>query len=127
MAASTALKRVFVRQLQASATAGSISFSAALDAVEASAFSAAKGARLATAVAANGQSHQFSVPDGVTSLGDIGIAELCNELRDRFANASAYLVESGVETPTDSQVTTQMLADLVPPLNVPTDFSGMIR
>lgn len=125
--ASALVTKAFIRQILAASKAATITFAAALNAVQLNAYSVARSGRIPISVAANGQTFQFALPTSGGSLGELGVLELTEEILQRYTNASDYLTETGIDTPTDDQITTQMLADMEPLRHAPADFSGMIR
>lgn len=64
--------------------------------------------------AGNGHSVTFSLPAAGQGVTPTEIVCLCEELLQSYSDSSAALVASGVTTPTDEQILTEMLDRLQP-------------
>jgi len=118
--ASTAYKRLFVRNLGYSTENGTLCDQLKL-LVKASVTSTSSG-KVLTATASNGHSHSWTIPEEFSPQ---QAAELVSEIVDRKEEAEAKLIADGNATPTDAQIITEMLDKLRPIRSVGQDYTGL--
>lgn len=119
---TTAYKKLTLRGLQWDAEAGSLTLAAVLKSAAQARLSETSSGLVLTGTAGNGHTVSFALPatNGL-SLSSESVAEMISDLLDRYDAAIAVL--GG--TPTDAQIFSEMLAQLVPIRSVTDDFSQL--
>lgn len=115
---STNFKRGFVRWIQDTATDGATTIALVLKSLRAQSMEQASFASQVTQTSANGHSTTFSVPD---TFDIVGLGDLVEEITRRYEEAAVKL--GG--TPTDAQLTTEVLRCLQKRTRIYRDFSDV--
>lgn len=117
---STSIKRLWLRRIYAQTTAGGgTTYATLAEALQAYAFvalDAIKGGTIAS-TSANNHAVAFSNRDNGATPDDV--AAMAGEMLDLYDTAEAALIATGITSPTDAQIKTEMLDRL----QVVTDFS----
>ena len=123
---TTDYKRLFLRGLKWDAEDASITLAAALKAAARAQLTPTKTGAILTATAGNNHSVTFTLPGAGQGATPAQIAALCEELLRLYDAATAALVASGVPSPTDAQLLTEMLHRLETVVRMgPSDFTGL--
>lgn len=122
---ATDFKRLFLRGISWDATDASITLTAALKAAARAQLTATATGATLIGTAGNGHSVTFQLPSSGQGASPQDITELCEELITRYDAAVVALVASGVASPSDDQILTEMLALMTAATEVYSDFTQM--
>jgi hypothetical protein len=125
---STDYKRLFLRGIKwdAEDARPALRLEAALKAAARAQLTPTKGGVVLTGTAGNNHSVTFSLPAAGQGASPHQIAILCEELIKLYEDSKAALIASGVETPSDDQLLTEILDRLQPIKSLgPTSFLGL--
>lgn len=120
---STAFKRSFVRRAFRQSVTDGDAFLTTLESLEDARIDTAKSGKILVATSGNGHQNSFQLPQDFNTTDAV---ELVSEIIDRYTEARAWLVsEDDIDSPTDTQIKDQMLADLVAARSMAYDISGL--
>jgi hypothetical protein len=123
---TTDFKRLFLRGLKWDAEEAPVAtLAATLKTAARAQLTTAGNGTVLTGTSGNGHSVTFSLPMGGRGLIPQDVAELCEEMLQRYDAAVAALVAAGTAEPTDDQIFTEMLALLEPVYDAHPDFSQL--
>lgn len=124
MAASSDIKRLFLRGIYATATAGEQSLSEVLNSLALGSYKANSAGKFISSSAASNRKVEFIVPPAGRGLTPSEIGEVLSQLLDLYDEAKAALVSVPIATPTDAQIFAEMMDRMKPRRLVRADHTG---
>lgn len=119
---STPVKRGFVRRLLRRSVENAETLLATLESAEDARVDRVEGGKVLIATAGNGHSASYSIPEDFTTTDAL---ELISDIRDRYEEAKAALIEDGTANPTDQQIHDEILDKLQRVDQYAGDFSNL--
>lgn len=110
----TLVKRAFARSILRKATEAvpAVSFQTMLNTLADSRIERTAGGKVLIKTEGNGHSTWFKIPNEFDTTDALA---LCEEIQNRFDEATSFLVTNGNATPTDSQKLTEILRNMERP------------
>lgn len=114
MAASSDIKRLFLRGIYATAQAGGQSLSEALNALALGSYTSTSSGKFITSTMAAGRKVDFIVPPAGRGLTPLEIGEVLAQLLDLYEVCDAALQTIPIASPTDAQLFAEIMDRLQP-------------
>lgn len=114
MPVTTELRKLFLRGFKWDSEEQGLSLYDVLKAAARAQSKETQSGKILTGTAANGGSFTFTLPAQANGLSPYAVTETLSNLLDVYDAAVAYLISTGIPTPTDAQIFTEMMANLIP-------------
>jgi hypothetical protein len=113
VATTTDFKRLFLRGLKWDSEDQGLTLAEALKASARAQLVEVNGGKILTQTAANGGTFTFTLPANGQGLSPSAVAETIERLLREYDAATAAVIAAGTPSPTDEQIFTEMMAQLV--------------